>query len=111
MSQRGLHPVGADLGCQGQWGERRKRGRAWGVGGQSQAFGGGDYIVETSGREARGVASRKIGLCRKRQFQGCRAVPPVRLREDRRGPSYPRIRCFKGFGGEMELIAAKQVKS
>lgn len=43
------------------------------------------------------LASRKICLCRKRQFQvsfrGTGIVAPARLKEDLRTPSYPRIKC------------------
>lgn len=73
---------------------------------QSQDFGGGNYILETPGGEAqeaegsRGpeiLGSRKIGLCRKREFQvsfrGPGIVAPVRLGEDMRRPCYPRIKC------------------
>lgn len=97
-------------GCGGKEEEGPGLGRE-----QSQAFAGegGNYILETSGGEAGVLLEGRLAYADRgsfRHFQGCSVVAPVRLGEDTRRPSYPRVRCFKGFGGERELIAAKQVK-
>lgn len=62
------------------------------------------------------LASRKICLCRKRQFQvsfrGIGIVAPVRLKEDLSFTQLPKNQMpLKVFGGERELTVAKQMKN